>query len=348
MVAGSSLPAHRGLGTAGSLCNFRLHFGRATILQNRIVAELGARRTHVKSPHSRNGSDKTYTNASASADNHEMSAGLPIVFLHYGRSAYLPFTMGRAKMLNLNSPVVLIGDKANQGFLPFVQHVNMNDYARQAVEFEKIYRHFSPNGRGYELFCFLRWFVLRDFMLAHRLQSIIHLDSDVILNVDVNVEQANWKNAGLSLINSVCAGNMFVNGTQTLEALCQLIWNMYDGPGAEARLEEMYAQIQRDSGGGICDMCALRELRRSRPTDVAEMTGVQPDDSYWDANIHLSEGFEMNGRCKAIRWIDGKPYGRHLASGRDIWFKSLHYQGAAKEFIEPTFRAAYPASAAAA
>jgi hypothetical protein len=277
-----------------------------------------------------------------------MSAGLPIVFLHYGRSAYLPFTMGRAKMLNLNSPMVLIGDQHNRDFLPFVQHVNMNDYARQAVAFEKIYCHFSPNGHGYELFCFLRWFVLRDFMLAHGLQSIVHLDSDVILNVDVNVEQANWNHAGLSLINSVCAGNMFVNGTQTLEALCQIIWNMYDAPGAEEKLKAMYAQIHKESGGGICDMCALHELRRTRPDEVAEMTGIQPDGSYWDANIHLSEGFEMKGPRKAIHWIDGKPYGRHLESGRDVWFKSLHYQGEAKAFIEPAFRCAYPASKAAA
>jgi hypothetical protein len=262
-----------------------------------------------------------------------MPSGLPIVFLHYGRGDYLPFTMGRAKMINLNSPLCLIGDDHNRGFLPFAQHFNMNDYARQAVEFEKIYRHLSPNGRGYELFCFLRWFLLRDFMLSHGLTSIIHVDSDVILNVDVNLEQSNWKTTGLSLINAVCAGNMFVNGTQTLEALCQIIWNMYDAPGAQEKLDAIYAQTQKENGGGICDMMALRALRDSRPNEVAEMTGVQPDGSYWDANIHLSEGFAMNGPHKAIRWINGKPYGRHLASGRDIWFKSLNYQGIAKSMI---------------
>jgi hypothetical protein len=277
-----------------------------------------------------------------------MPAGLPIVFLHYGRSAYLPFTMGRARMLNLNSPMVLIGDQHNKDFLPFAQHVNMNDYARQACAFEKIYRHYSPNGHGYELFCFLRWFVLRDFMLMHGLESIIHLDSDVILNVDVNVERENWRHAGLSLINAVCAGNMFVNGTQTLSTLCDIIWNMYDGPGAEDKLKEMYRQVQADSGGGICDMTAMRSLCERESRAVAEMSGIQPDGSYWDANIHLSEGFAMDGERKAIRWIDGKPFGRHLPSGRDIWFKSLHFQGEAKKWIEPAFRMCYPASKAAA
>ena len=105
-----------------------------------------------------------------------MPQGLPIVFMHYGCSPYLPFTVGRAKMLNLNSPVLLIGDAENERMLPFVQHANMNRYAKQAAAFEKIYRHHSPNGLGYELFCFLRWFILRDFMITNRLTEIIHLD----------------------------------------------------------------------------------------------------------------------------------------------------------------------------
>jgi hypothetical protein len=82
----------------------------------------------------------------------------------------------------------------------------MNRYCRQAVEFQKIYKHYSPNGFIYERFCFLRWFLLRDFMLAHGLKHVLHLDSDVLLYVDVNAEHANWKDFDLSLIQRRVCG----------------------------------------------------------------------------------------------------------------------------------------------
>ncbi len=275
-----------------------------------------------------------------------MATGLPIVFLHYGCSHYLPFTAGRAKMMNIDSPVILIGDAANEKFLPFVQHVPMNRYAKQAVELEKHYKHLSPNGQGYELFCFLRWFILRDFMKAHDLTEIIHLDSDVLINVNVTRERSNWLDYDLTLVRSVCAGNMFVNGTRTLEELCDIIWDLYTGPESDRKLGELYAKAQV-SGGGVCDMSALQLLCDASPGRVGEMTGVQPDDSYWDANFRQSEGFEIENGMKKMTWLNGLPFGRHINSGRDIFFKSLHFQGKAKDHLAAEFRKVYPASAAA-
>jgi hypothetical protein len=274
------------------------------------------------------------------------SAPLPIVFIHYGNSNYLPFTLGQAKLMSMRSPIVLIGDTTNK-ILPFVTHVDMNSYAKQAVEFQKIYRHLSPNGFPYELFCFIRWFLLRDFMLAHGLKEIIHVDSDVLLYVDVNQEQSNWKDYQLSLVNGVCAGNMFVNGTKGLENLCQIIWDMYAGPGAQQKLEQIYEE-RRKFNGAVSDMVALRAMYDNNRDRVAEMTGIQPDGTYWDANIHMDEGFDMLGPIKRVRFVDGIPYCRQTQSGNEVRFKGLHFQGIAKQYIEPAFRQSRAGLAAAA
>ena len=151
----------------------------------------------------------------------------------------------------------------------------------------------------------------------------------------------NWREFDLTLVRSTCAGNMFVNGTDTLEALCDLIWDMYSGANSESRLQALYEETSQ-CGGGISDMTALKMLTDQQSARVGEMTGIQPDRSYWDANIHLDEGFEMHNGRKAIHWINGMPYGRHIESRRSILFKSLHYQGPAKDHIEPAFRMAYP------
>jgi hypothetical protein len=54
--------------------------------------------------------------------------------------------------------------------------------------------------------------------------------------------------------------------------------------------------------------------------------------------VRMDEGFEMDEGRKKYWFRDGRAYCRHVASGRDIWFKSLHFQGAAKTHIEPAFR----------
>jgi hypothetical protein len=270
-----------------------------------------------------------------------MGEPLPIVFIHLSNSNYLPYTLGQAKMHNMDSPVILIGDDTNNVY-PYATHVNMNRYCAQAVEFQKIYKHFSPNGFMYEQFCFLRWFLLRDFMKTHGLQRLIHVDSDVLLYVDVNKEQANWQDAELSLINGECAGNMFVNGTKGLEDLCTIIWDMYAAPGADERLAAILESRRCPGRFAVSDMVPLRKLYDANRHRIAEMTGVQPDGSYWDANVRMDEGFETeDGRKKY--WVkDGRAYCRHVATRQEIWFKSLHFQGVAKNHIEPTFQLGMP------
>lgn len=271
-----------------------------------------------------------------------MPEPLPIIFIHLANSDYLKFTLGQAKMKNLGSPVILIGDETNNVY-PFVTHVNMNRYAARAAEFQKIYRHFSENGFVYEQFCFLRWFLLRDFLRAHGIQRAIHVDSDVLLHVDVNEEQQNWRDFDLSLVNGECAGNMFINGTRGLDDLCSIIWDLFAAPQADERLGAIL-ESRRDPAGGraaVSDMVPLKMLARSYPSRIAEMTGIQRDGSYWDANVRMDEGFEYHEEGHKRYWFsDGRAYCRHAASGRDIWFKSLHFQGGkGKPFIEPAFRA---------
>jgi hypothetical protein len=126
-----------------------------------------------------------------------------------------------------------------------------------------------------------------------------------------------------------------------LEDLCQIIWDMYAGPGAAEKLDAIYEK-RRSFNGAVSDMVALRSLYDNNRDRIAEMTGIQPDGGYWDANIHMDEGFEMRGEIKRIRFVDGKPYGRQISTGNEVPFKGLHFQGVAKKYIEPAFREGYP------
>jgi hypothetical protein len=266
-----------------------------------------------------------------------MSDPLPIVFIHLANSYYLPFTLGQAKMKNMNSPVIIIGDDTNNVF-PFATHVHMNRYCKQAVEFQKIYKHYSPNGFIYEQFCFIRWFLLRDFMKAHGLTRVLHVDSDLMLYVDVNEEQKNWQDRELALVNGIGPWCMFINGTKVLDEFCDRIWEMYAAPGADERLAAMLEKERCPGRFAVSDMLPLREHYNANKSRMGEMTGIQPDGSFWDSNIRMDEGFEMLDGRKRYWLQDGRAYCRHVATGRNIWFKCLHFQGVAKTQIESAYR----------
>jgi hypothetical protein len=275
-----------------------------------------------------------------------MGDPLPLVFIHYRNSPYLPFVFAQARLWSPGSPILLIGDETNEGY-PFAAHVNMGRYAASAEAFRAVYRHLSPNGANYELFCFVRWFLLRDFMREYGIERCVHVDSDVLLYVDVNRERANWADYDLTLVRGYCAGNMFVNGRRAIDELCDAIMDLYTGPGAAARLDAIYAERQR-TGEGISDMVPLRAFYDANRNRVGEMTGLRPDGSWWDANIHLAEGFETADGRKRVTFRDRRAYCRQAETGRDVRFNCLHFQGGAKRHIEPAYRAGLASGIAAA
>ena len=68
-----------------------------------------------------------------------------------------------------NEDVFLLGDDGNKSYCPD-NHVSIFDYYEGATEFEKLYRHLSTNDLTVELFCFSRWFIMRDFLRKNNMK----------------------------------------------------------------------------------------------------------------------------------------------------------------------------------
>ncbi|MBP2660315.1 MAG: hypothetical protein H6Q69_3347, partial [Firmicutes bacterium] len=68
---------------------------------------------------------------------------IPIVFMHYGDSEYLQYSLLQAKKSNKDSDIILIGDDSNNKY-SFVKHANIND-SQSGQDFAKIYQHMSFN-----------------------------------------------------------------------------------------------------------------------------------------------------------------------------------------------------------
>lgn len=265
-------------------------------------------------------------------------SSIPIITLHRSNPAfqinppYLIYSLAQAKEFNPKSDIFLFGDNSNK-YLRFIIHENFNHYYDGAKEFEKIYadKHMSSNDHLYEMFCFQRWFILRDFMKINNIKKCLHIDSDILLYVNVSEEQKKFDRSNFTVSRKGSGHNSFIK-LEGIEEFCQFIIDFYTKPSLFKILESLWEE-KKSRPGGICDMTLLNQYYQ-RNTDKIAQTSDIIDDSVYDANINVSHEFEMRNGIKNIFWVDNQPFCRHLESGKEIKFNSLHFQGKAKRLIK--------------
>ncbi|MFN4815892.1 MAG: hypothetical protein ACK5K8_11025 [Pseudanabaena sp.] len=126
-----------------------------------------------------------------------MSIPNPIIFTHYGHSAYLSKTLRCAKLTNQNTKVILIGDDNNLELATsnHVEHHHFNSLVESDLRTE-FYRVFKPikgtfhplirNGRNWLMYVFERWFYVYELAQKMQLESFWHFDSDTIILKDLS------------------------------------------------------------------------------------------------------------------------------------------------------------------
>lgn len=258
---------------------------------------------------------------------------LPIVVIHKHDSHYLPYCLAQAKSSNPKSDIVLIGDKNNNHY-KFINHRNMYEYFNEAKEFGKIYKHLSTNMPVAEKFCFQRWFILNSFMAANNIAKCVHIDSDVMLYVDVTEEQKKFEQFDFTLSSGGSAHCSFFNSKQALEKFCAFVISLYTEPFLFSLLESRYQErISNNRSGGASDMTAFEKFRERHPPNKIGETTVIIGASTYDDNVNCSDGFEILHGLKRICWVNGQPFCKHIKSNEKIRFNSLHFQGGAKKYM---------------
>lgn len=249
---------------------------------------------------------------------------LPIVLIHIGNSPYLKYSTEQAKQSNRRSPIILIGDEQSDQGYPHVEHYLMNHYLAEALEFVKLYRHMNTNREDFELFCFVRWFLLLSFMREHGLGQAVYIDSDVMLYENMHLERYALYEYDLAIAG--VAPPALVNNIDALAGFCEFAKQCYADPALLRWLEERFARMQAAGlRGGNCDM-TVWELFRDRTGWKLHDLSQRRDGAVYDRGILESDGFEMDGHIKRIFWREGQPYGQPIDGGEPVRFKGLHFQ----------------------
>lgn len=248
---------------------------------------------------------------------------IPIIFIHYGDSDYLKYSLMQAKKSNPQSDVMLIGYRINERY-DLARHENITDYDESAKDFAKYYVHLSPNGYDYELFCFQRWFILRDFLKKNKIRKCFYIDSDVLLFE--NVSKMEFEHAYCS-----SGGHSSMNTPAGLENFCAFIKEHYREPSFVEYMKNLFHQ----SGNrrNIGDMFFFRLYAQQFPDRVHNLSEIH-NQAIFGPNINKPKMFEEWQGRKKVYIINGNPCSKHLPSNQWIRFNSLHFQGSAKQYME--------------
>jgi hypothetical protein len=218
-------------------------------------------------------------------------------------------------------------------------------------QFIKLYEHMSTNSERFELFCWLRWFYLLQYMQLEHVTCVLHLDTDVLLYSSIQelhrVYGGMTTDCGLMIPEQDFSSFMWcVSGHMSywtrafLENFCDFILRTFKDEGLKQYYRKKWAWHQAtNSPGGICDMTTLFLFWRENQQMITNLA-MEVQGTVFDVNMSLSSNYQqdeyvMEGNCKKIRFVKkSKPVFFRIASPSiPVSVHAIHFQGQAKKYI---------------
>ena len=285
---------------------------------------------------------------------------IPIVFIHKNDSFYLKDVFSQAKKFKNN--LILLGDDQNNKY-DQVSHFKINNYLKSAKYFSKYYVHSSPNKFDFELFCFERWFILKDFMESKKINNCFYSDSDMKLYFNAQEDFDKYFNSYKAAILApsylsltghydwVLHGGMISYWTlDGIKSFCNFIMNHFKNKhlGVHSWINNWEKNYWPECP--LIDMLFFKKWYEANidNSDIKNINDIF-DDSTFDTSLFFDENqYEMQNnymleetkfgetfieKIKNIKIINGLPYCYNIKLNKLIRFKSLHFQVSLKKMM---------------
>lgn len=233
----------------------------------------------------------------------------PILFIHYGASAYLKYTLAGAAKSNPGKQVHFLGDEHNRRFCPRgVRFHAMRDFEEspQLSEFRKVFQPISGDGHRFNKqggvdtwlrFVFERWFIIRAFLNAQRISRFWTFDSDTLIACDLGLREARFEGLAATEQCRGCCLNGLINSTALVEGYTNAMIGLFRD---EAYLEKQRERLKVHRGLAFNEMDAWQSYRDEvRPATRAlgsPCEGEVFDDALGIPNDYVPASSKVRGR----------------------------------------------------
>jgi len=274
-----------------------------------------------------------------------LNKSIPVFFFHMGYQSYLEKIIQQAQLSN--ERVILLGDNYNQRIE--VEHHAVDSYYDKTDAFASRYRHMSTNPPQFEIICFARWFVLRNFMREHNIDICFYADSDIMIHANLTAERAKFEAHDCAFMmpeeqspySWSASGHNSYWTLEALEDFCAFINTTYSTPeGIEKLTEKWTFHIENNQPGGICDMTLFWLYYNFKNGNDIHILSNIVENATFDDNIVSStnrykDEYRIKDGIKEIEFREDGPYCFNLREEKWVRFNTLHYSGAqTKSLIE--------------
>ena len=266
-----------------------------------------------------------------------------IVIIHMGFAKYLLYVLRQIKITNPNSEIFLISDKENKKYSKYSTFVDISKIqSLESKSFKENYIHLGKSAPDYEMFCMLRWIILRDFMREYNIKECLHIDSDILIFSDLNKALNPFSNYKISLAHNL-ALTMHIKDIKILDEFSKYLLFKYTNENEFNKLKDMYYKTDRINNGvagSISDMDISREFFSSVKEPIGDLSEIVNDSIFDSAIVYGEPEFEMlkkgKYKLKKIFFENKIPFCNYVLNGENkkIKFHSLHLLTWTKLFIK--------------
>ena len=180
----------------------------------------------------------------------------PIIFIHYGNTEYLKYTIQFAKYYNPEKEVIILGDNNNMYLKRYgISHYFIEDYS-QSKEIDTFHQVFKVIGReDFEIkgkdngkstddkgifwlkFVFLKMFILYNFISKHGLSSFWTFDTDNLIVSDLSSFEKQFSQYDNTELNEGMSMHGFINNIEVLKKYINAINELFE--------DDIYLERQR-------------------------------------------------------------------------------------------------------
>lgn len=215
---------------------------------------------------------------------------------------------------------------------------DLGNYMKSADDFEKKYVHRSSNSYDFELFCFQRWFILKDFVIENKFEKpFLYLDSDVFLYSNF-FKSLDLQDHKMTVTGGFWPQYSYFKNQRSIIDFSQFINDYFVLEEQKRYLDEWYKNrfIKLKERGGVCDMTLLG-LYSSNCLDLFETK-----EGYFNTSLDsisddaIKKGFDANS-------FNLKHFSFENNDARIAGIKvhALHFQAGAKILAVKYYRGRY-------
>lgn len=198
-------------------------------------------------------------------------------------------------------------------------------------EFSENYEHMSTNHVHMELFCFVRWFILRNFMVKNKINRLLFLDIDVVCIDNLREDFNKLRDHDATLSRGSSPHTNFIK-IECLVQYCNFIHEIYTNKSCKywTNMQNTFAAMKY---GGICDMTLWNWFSSIYEGDILKnIQDYHPgfDHAIRDIKDWSSEQIEWSDSNTAIKKFAVNNsvvscFNQQLK--QQITFKTIHFQG---------------------